>query len=174
MRRLMLLRHAKSDWSSAGMPDRERPLNKRGRETVPKVAKFIVSAGLLPDSIISSTALRTRQTCDLIAAALPPSTKVGFEDRLYEADAETILAVIRATPDDSHCVLLIGHNPGLQETALMLVSSGDERARSRMREKFPTAGLAVIDFSIDRWAKLKFGRGRLDRFVTPKQFGQGD
>jgi phosphohistidine phosphatase len=167
----MLLRHAKSDWSSAGMSDRERPLNRRGRESAPKVGAYIAKAGIVPERIACSSAVRTRETCDLILAELPSPVPVTYEGELYEAPPNAILNVVHSTPRRVHSLLVIGHNPGLQEAALALVSSGDAAARKRLREKFPTAALAVIDFPIDDWSDLKVNSGRLERFITRRRLG---
>jgi phosphohistidine phosphatase len=174
MRRLMLLRHAKSDWSEAGTGDHERPLNRRGQETAPKIGAYLAHANLTPDLVICSTAKRTRQTFNLVASAFSKSPPAIFEDRLYLTDRATILNLIRATPRNVHSLLLIGHNPGLHETALALISAGDADLRDRLREKFPTAALAVIELAIDDWAAIRPHIGRLDRFITPRLLADAD
>src|SRR5262245_33104669 len=131
MLRLMLLRHAKSDWSSAGMSDHERPLNQRGREAAPLMGRHIARERLVPSLVICSTATRTRETCDLMTAALSHAPPIRYEQRLYEAAPETIIKVIAATANDVHTLLVIGHNPGLQLVALTLAN----RAHARLREK---------------------------------------
>jgi phosphohistidine phosphatase len=174
MRRLMLLRHAKSDWPSAGVRDRERPLNRRGRDAAPKMGAYIARAGLIPERVVCSTAKRARETCELVLDALPKRVAVTPEDRLYNAGQDSILDVIRTTPRDAHSLLVVGHNPGVHEMALALVASGDDLARERLQEKFPTAALAVIDFAVDDWGEVKRRLGRLDRFITPRQLGAED
>jgi phosphohistidine phosphatase len=168
MRRLMLLRHAKSDWSSPGMPDRERPLNARGATDARTMSVYLARHALLPDLILCSPAKRTRQTVETIVKGWPAAVEITYSDRLYEATPETILALVRAAAPEVHALLVIGHNPGLHEAARMLVAAGDTERRERMHEKFPTAALAVIDFPIDAWSKLHRQSGRLDRFVTPR------
>jgi phosphohistidine phosphatase len=194
MRRLMLLRHAKSD-RPPGMPDHDRPLNRRGRDEAPLVGTYLAHNGLVPDRALCSTSERTRETWDLVACALaqatPPaqaasearspgaakkkrarlskSPPVDFDERLYVAEPQTILALLRETPPKVHSLLIVGHNPGIHEAALALIASGDVEARERLHEKFPTSGLAVIDFALDEWAKLHVHSGRLDRFITPRQ-----
>jgi phosphohistidine phosphatase len=197
MRRLMLLRHAKSD-RPPGMPDHDRPLNGRGRDEAPLVGTYLAHNGLLPDRVLCSTAERTRETWDLVAATLtgavvlpsaPPAASserapnrsrkkgassakrppVDFDERLYEAGPQAIVGILRETPTKVHSLLVVGHNPGLQEAALLLIASGDVEARERLHEKFPTSGLAVIDFALDEWGKLHARSGRLDRFVSPRQ-----
>jgi phosphohistidine phosphatase len=164
----MLLRHAKSDWSRAGQRDHDRPLAVRGRSAAPQVGTYMARHELIPDQVLCSPAVRTRQTWDLILAALSKPPPVTYEPRLYEADPDDVIEVIRATARDIHALLVIGHNPSLHETANLLVASGDLDARERLKEKLPTAGLAVIDFAFDSWNKVHPDCGRLDRFVVPR------
>ena len=168
MRRLILLRHAKSDWSTAGLPDRERSLAPRGRESAPKVGAYMARHGLAPDLVMCSTAVRARQTWELAAKAFAEPPPVSLEERLYEVGAETILEVIKATRRNVHVLLVVGHNPGLRDLAELLIATGDVEARQRLLEKFPTASLAVIDFPVDDWARLHPQAGRLDRFVAAR------
>lgn len=172
MRRLILLRHAKSAWPD-GTPDLDRPLNPRGREAAPRMGEYLKEEGLLPDLVLVSPARRTRETLDLVAPHLGP-VETREEPRIYEATDDRILAVIRETPAAVRTLLLIGHNPGFHEVARALVGHGDRYAFARMREKYPTAGLAVIDFPLEDWAGIGVREGRLDRFVTPKTLGAGE
>jgi phosphohistidine phosphatase len=168
MRRLMLLRHAKSDWSEPGQRDHERDLAPRGREAAPRMGKFMARHGLLPDRAIVSTARRTRETWKLVGKALSDDTPASFDDRIYEASPDAILAVIQDSPRNAASLLVVGHNPGLHALAMTLIGSGDVETRGLLAEKFPTTGLAVIDFPLDDWRKLHPGAGRLERFVTPR------
>jgi phosphohistidine phosphatase len=168
MRRLMLLRHAKSERSVPGALDRDRPLEPRGKEVAPRIGTYMARHGLVPDSVICSTARRTRDTWSLVAAAFSRPPSVTFEERVYDASTNTLLDVARKTGEAVHSLLIIGHNPGLHDLAALLIASGDVEARERLHEKFPTAGLAVIDFAYDDWKKLHRQAGRLDRFVTPR------
>lgn len=168
MRRLMLLRHAKSDWSEPGQRDHERDLAPRGRKAAPEIGKYMARHGLLPDCAIVSTARRTRETWKLVGKTLSSDPPAAFDDRIYEASPGDILSVIQDAPHDAANLLVIGHNPGLQALALTLIGSGDVKTRALLAEKFPTAGLAVIDFPLDDWSRLRPGAGRLERFVTPR------
>jgi phosphohistidine phosphatase len=168
MRRLMLLRHAKSDWSAGGQRDLDRILAPRGREVTPVIARYMVQHGLVADRVLVSHARRTRETWELLAPEFPKQPPFAYEPRLYEAAAKALLAVVRETASEVHTLLLVGHNPGLQELAAVLTGSGDAEARHRLMEKFPTAALAVLDFAIDDWSGVKPSSGRLDRFVTPR------
>ena len=172
MRRLMLLRHAKSDWARPGLRDHDRPLNPRGRESAPKMGVYMVRHALVPDLIVASTAKRVVETLELLLPAFETPPKIVSEQRIYNAGANALLGVIKETPRTVHGLLLIGHNPGMAELAGALIASGDVDARQRLIEKFPTAALAVIDFALDDWAKLHPRAGRLDRFVVPRALEQ--
>ena len=168
MRRLMLLRHAKSDWSSPGQSDHARELAPRGRKAAPLMGRYMAEHAMIPDHAIVSTAARTRETWDLVADMFPRKPPADFEDRIYEASPRDILTAIAAAPASAQSLLVVGHNPGFHETANLLVDSGDKRMRRVLSEKFPTAGLAVIDLDIPDWATIRPGSGRLERFVTPR------
>jgi phosphohistidine phosphatase len=168
MRRLMLLRHAKSDWSAPGTRDHDRTLNPRGRECAPKMGAYMARHALVPDLIMASTATRVAETLELVLPAFEQPPRIVADRRLYEADAERLLAIVKEAPRAAHSLLLVGHNPGLGDLAATLIAAGDVETRQRLIEKFPTAGLAVIDFAVDDWTKLHFRGGRLDRFVVPR------
>lgn len=168
MRRLMLLRHAKSDRGNAGVRDHDRTLNARGREAAPRIGAYMASHGLIPDLVLCSTATRARETWDLVAAQLRTPPKVVPEPKIYQNDPAALLDIVRATRPDIACLLLVGHNPSFQSFADQVVASGHGDARQRLREKFPTAALAVIDFAIEGWDRVHPHSGRLDRMITPQ------
>jgi len=168
MRRLILLRHAKAERASASGRDLDRALAARGREDAAAIGAHMARHGLVPDRALISPAARTRETWTVISAALSASPAAKFEERLFNAAPETILQAIREAPADAHMLCVVAHNPGLQQLALLLAGSGDDEARSLIAEKLPTCGLVVIDAGIDAWSELQPGRGRLDRFVTPR------
>jgi phosphohistidine phosphatase len=169
MRRLLLLRHAKAERSvPPGKHDHDRVLAERGREQAPLMGAYMARHGLVPERAIVSNAARTRETWKLVAASFPKTPKVTFEERIYEATPQAILQAVKECGRDVHTLLVVGHNPGLQELAAMLIASGSVEARQRLNEKYPTAGLAVIDFALDDWAKLHPDAGRLDHFVSPR------
>ena len=150
------------------MPDHERPLNQRGQETAPKIGSYMARHGLVPDRVLCSTAKRARETWTRVAVELPTTPEVTFDEQLYNAEPAAIMEVLRKFKGRARSLLVIGHNPGLQEVAGLLIASGDLEHRERLREKFPTAGLAVIDFALDDWRKLHLHAGRLERFVAPR------
>ncbi len=169
MRRLMLLRHAKSAHPSGGS-DIDRPLAPRGREAAPRIGAYLREEGLFPDLALVSSARRTRETWELVRAALG-EVEARIEPRIYEAQAERLLAVVREVGPEVRSLLMIGHNPGFSDLAQWLIGGGDRHAFARLSRKYPTAGLAVIDFPVDSWARVDGRGGRLDRFVTPKTLG---
>jgi phosphohistidine phosphatase len=168
MRRLLLLRHAKSAWADPGASDHERPLNRRGQEAAPRIGAYLNRHGLVPDGILCSTAARARETWALVAAEVPAAPPASFTDRLYDAAPHALLDVFRHADPAANSLLVVGHNPGLHEAATQLIAAGDLDDRERLREKLPTGGLVVIDFAIAEWSKLHVRSGRLERFVVPR------
>jgi phosphohistidine phosphatase len=161
-RRLILLRHAKSDWPD--VPDRDRPLAKRGRRDAPVVGRWLRKHGYLPDVVVCSAARRTRQTWDLVAPELGGSPSVTFEPRAYAASALTLLYLVRELPATSRAALLIGHNPGVEDLATSLTESPDGDDGPGLT--FPTAAVAVLEFA-GAWADLAPGDARLLAFTIP-------
>ena len=172
MRRLMLLRHAKAVPQGA-LADENRPLTERGRSDTAKIAEFAASRELVPGLALVSSAIRTRETWDLFAPHLPAQPALRIEPRLYAAAAERILSLVRETPSDVATLLLVGHNPGLEDLARTLTGSGDTDALIRFGGTMPTASLAVIDLG-DGWTNLQPRTSRLEFFVTPKSLGAND
>ena len=172
MRRLMLLRHAKAVPQGA-LKDENRPLAERGRTDTPKIAKFAASRRLVPDLALVSSAIRTRETWELFASRLPAQPALRIEPRLYAAAADRMLSLMRETPADVRTLLLVGHNPGLEDLARALTGSGETDALIRFGGTMPTASLAVIDVS-GHWANVQPRTGRLEFFVTPKSVGASD
>jgi phosphohistidine phosphatase len=160
-RRLMLLRHGKSDWPD--VPDRDRPLAKRGRRDSPIIGRWLRDHGYLPDTVICSAARRTRQTWELVAPELGGSPSVTFEPRAYAASAMTLLYLVRELSATSRAALLIGHNPGVADLATSLAQPPDH---DDAPIRFPTAAVAILDVSGD-WADLSPGQARLLDFTTP-------
>jgi phosphohistidine phosphatase len=171
MRQLLLLRHAKSSWDDASLADFDRPLAQRGREAAPLMGRELARRGWLPDLALVSPALRTRQTWDLVAAELAQAPPASFPDPLYEASTQTLLTEARRTADNVRVLLLVGHNPGLEDFARELAGdNSDAKALARLRQKFPTAALAR--FKVEgSWADLDAGAARLSHFLRPKDLG---
>ena len=166
VRTLYLLRHAKSSWDDRTLPDRERPLAPRGRRDAKRISDHLLRAQIEPELVLCSSAVRTRETLELIRPALGTST-VTVEDELYAASFDDLLARLRSLPDTVASVMLIGHNPGLEELALALASAGADLRR--LEAKFPTAALATLTFADTAWDRLAPSSGALSAFVVPKQ-----
>ena len=161
----MLLRHAKSDWPD--VPDRERPLAKRGRRDAPVVGRWLHDHGYLPDTVVCSVARRTRQTWELVAQELGGSPSVTFEPRAYAANALTLLYLVRELPAACRAALLIGHNPAMAELAGSLTELPEGNgALPSPGLRFPTAAVAVLEFP-GGWADLAPGRAHLLDYTPP-------
>jgi phosphohistidine phosphatase len=170
MRRLLLLRHSKTERPEPGGRDRDRKLMPRGRSDAPLIGAYMARHRLIPDLVLVSPAQRTVETWALVGAAFSKAPKVVKNDRIYNAGTETLADLIRET-DDARSLLLVGHNPGLHDLATELIGSGDVEARESLNEKLPTSGLVVIDFAFDDWSELHDSAGRLERYVTPRLIG---
>jgi phosphohistidine phosphatase len=165
---LLLLRHAKSSWDHPDLQDHDRPLSKRGRRAAPLMGQYLAEHDLVPDRVLCSSAVRTRQTWEQVAACLDEHPPVESHPDLYAASAETLLEIVHSVDDSIEKLMLIGHNPGLEMLAAHLAGSGDALAMGRMRLKFPTAALAELTFQDTRWQDVMPGSGQLVRFVRPK------
>lgn len=171
MKTLLLLRHAKSSWDDASLADFDRPLAERGRKAAPKIGKQLASRGWLPDRVFVSPAVRTRQTWKLVAAEIPDAPKAKFPKTLYTGSPEELLRQVRKTAEKKTTLLVIGHNPGLEEFAKRLAGTGsDGKELARLEEKFPTTALARFTFD-GGWPELDFGGARLTDFLRPKDLG---
>ena len=151
------------------MPDHIRPLNPRGEEAASRIGAYMARHALVPDYVLCSTSRRTRDTWALVAKELTKIPSPSYDRRLYNAEPDAILAVLRETAPEIHALLVIGHNPGLHDLAILLIASGDVDQRERLREKLPTSGIVVIDFAVDAWSAIHRQGGRLDRFVIPRE-----
>lgn len=173
--RLLLLRHAKSDWSKDA-DDHERPLSARGRKAAPEIARYMRSREYLPTAVLCSTAQRTRETLDLLLAAWRKTPDIRYERAVYLADWPVLLANLKKAPARSSPLLFVGHNPGIEQLAIALaVQPKDAQERARLRrltQKFPTAALAVFDFEIASWRNLEPGSGQLVDYVRPKDLAE--
>jgi phosphohistidine phosphatase len=172
MRRLMLLRHAKTENNAPSGRDQDRRLDDRGRSDAAEIGSWIGRHPPFPDSVLVSPAIRAHQTWEIASAAMKdvaPQPQVEFLPELYGADPLQLLHTIRdAATADPRQLMLVGHNPGMHELALALAGSGDDNGRKALADNLPTSGLAVFDFAIDDWADVAFRHGRLVSFVSPK------
>jgi phosphohistidine phosphatase len=174
MRRLLLLRHAKAEPSRPDKQDHDRVLAERGRADAAKLGTYLARHAFKPDHVLVSTSARTRETWALMVEAFARAPSVRFEEHIYNATTQAILKAVHDTEPAARTLLVIGHNPGLQELAANLVASGDIDARQRLGAEFPTAALAAISFAVDDWRGVHPRGGRLEHFVTPKWLATAD
>jgi phosphohistidine phosphatase len=173
MRTIYLLRHAKSSRNDESVDDFDRPLNKRGRSAATAMGAYFSRKHITPAQVLCSSAKRTRETMERLQMALGPAVPVRYEKGLYLADAPVLLRRMKRLNDSLGSVMLVAHNPGLEQLALLLTSEGDGtnsdvEARQKLAVKFPTGSLAVIEANVIRWHDLKPGCGRLQDFVRAK------
>ncbi len=166
MRRLILFRHAEAVPHGAA-PDPERDLSPKGLEEAGEMGRYCADEMLLPDLVLVSPALRTRRTWETASTFLS-DVPAEFASAIYQADERRLLDLVRSTRDDVACLMIVGHNPGIEDLARTLVSHGDRYAFARMQQKYPTAGLAVLDFPCERWSEAEHRSARLDRFRVPR------
>ncbi len=165
---LSLLRHAKSSWSNPTLPDRERPLATRGVTDAPLMGKAMSERGIDPELVLCSSARRTRDTLELVLPELRVEPKVAYVDALYHASPEQMLEMLHAIQPGANRVMMVGHNPEIQAFALDLVGAGPEHFRDRLKIKYPTAGLAVINFAAGLWTSVTVNSGTLNLFLSPR------
>jgi phosphohistidine phosphatase len=165
-RTLLLLRHAKSSWDDPGLEDRERPLAPRGRRAAAALGAHLARRAPKLDLVLCSPSRRTRETLALLD--LPPKTPVAFEEQLYLASAGTLLARIRRLPARARCVLVIGHDPGLDHLAHLLAGDGRPKALRRLAAGFSTGALAELRAPEAGWRELAPGSAYLERFTRPR------
>jgi phosphohistidine phosphatase len=166
-RQLLLLRHAKSSWDDPGLSDHDRPLNPRGLRAVEALREHLADGDVVPELVLCSTARRTVETWEGLVPAWPSTIPVAYEPDLYGATATSLLRRLRQVPDATGCVLVLGHNPGLQDLASGLAGDGDEEPRQRLGLKFPTAALATLEVPTG-WAELSWQSATLADYLVPR------
>ncbi|MES0810995.1 histidine phosphatase family protein [Roseibium sp. SCPC15] len=166
--RLLLLRHAKSDWGDPSLADIDRPLNRRGKSAAGEIARYMKSERLVPNRILCSTSQRTRETLAKVLPYLQQEAQILLLSDLYLQSEDDYTGLIRKHGGRAQNLMIIGHNPATEETALSLAGTGKTEAMDDLRIKYPTAALAVIDFDINDWSELKAKTGHLERFVKPR------
>jgi len=176
MRRLMLLRHAKTETDAPSGQDQDRRLDDRGRRDAAEMGEWMGRHPPFPDLALVSPAVRATQTWEIAREAMKDRAKqpaVEFLPELYGAEVAQLLTIVRmASASDPKRLLLVGHNPGMHELALTLTGSGDEASRKALNHNLPTAGLAILDFAVDDWNEVSFRRGKLVLFTSPKLLKQ--
>lgn len=166
LRRLVVLRHAKSAWPE-GVSDHARPLGRRGLRDAPAAGRWLSAADCLPDLVLCSTARRARETWELAAAELGSPPPVRHDPRLYAAEARDLLDAVREGPADVETLLLVGHNPGVQDLTLLLTGEALGESLDRAGSKFPTSAMAVLTWR-GSWSDLAPGAALLTDFAVPR------
>ena len=160
MKTLFLLRHAKSSWKDESLPDFERPLNRRGKDACEKVGQYLKHELIVPELILSSPAVRTRETVERVLKAAKLSVEVRFDQRIYEAGGLRLLEVVSQIENERKTVLLVGHNPGLEELLMLFTGTA---------ERLSTAALARLEIKSSKWANAADKRARLAWLVKPRK-----
>ncbi len=169
MKRLTLLRHAKSDWDDPVARDFDRPLNRRGEKAAILMGQFAARRAMQFDMLVASPAVRVVETLDVFFTGYGQILDAHWDRRIYLAASPILFDVVRGLPDKADSVLMAGHNPGLEELILDLVpDDGNNDLRENVEAKFPTASIAVLDLAIDRWSQAKEGVATLASFTRPR------
>lgn len=158
---LLLVRHAKSSWNESGLSDHERPLLMSGKQRTALISKYLKEAGVKPDLIIASHAVRALETAKLIAEKLfYPNHKILIERNIYYYDADGLYELVLALPDNKSEVMMVGHNPAMTQFVNMFL---DEKL-----DYLPTTGVVSVSFDVEEWSQIPFATRTLNFFVTPK------
>jgi phosphohistidine phosphatase len=163
MKKLLLLRHAKSSWEDTSLPDFERPLNERGLRAAPLVGEFIRKQRLRPDLVLCSPAKRTRETIALVLETAGITTELRYDEHIYEASVMRLIEIISQIDDDKREVMLVGHNPGLENLLERLTGE---------TERMPTAALALITLNTEKWSEAEAKGGELKWLVKAKELAK--
>jgi phosphohistidine phosphatase len=169
MKTLGLYRHAKSDWHDAVARDFDRPLNKRGRKGAAVMARHIRDHGLHWDRVIASPAVRVAETIERGFEAIGRTLPVMWDRRIYLASSATLMDLLREQEGDAGAILMVGHNPGLEDLIFDLVpDDGSSPLRDLVEEKFPTAAYAVLELDVENWADIRENCARLVHLTRPR------
>lgn len=168
MKRLTLLRHAKSGDDGTVARDFDRPLNAKGRRAARAIGRHMRDQHLRFDAVLASPATRVAETLEEVEAGYGGALSPHWERRIYLATTDELLDLVHEASDSADSLLLVGHNPGLEQLVLLLVPHGVDSARGQIEVKYPTASLAEMTFPVDRWRDVEEGGGDLVRFVRPR------
>jgi phosphohistidine phosphatase len=169
MKRLALLRHAKSSWDDAVLDDFNRPLNERGWKAARRVGRELKQRSLEFDLVLSSPAARTRETIDGLKEKYDFAAPIEFDPRLYGASERVLLEIVRRLDEKVRAPLIVGHNPGLEQLVAGLTRDDRRGLRHRIEGKFPTAALAIVELPAKRWAEVEPASGELVELILPRE-----
>lgn len=168
MKRIFLLRHAKSSWDDPVERDFDRPLNKRGRRAAETIGRYLRDNEVAFDHVIASPAVRVIETLDGVEAGAGRRLGAEFDRRIYMASALSLLDIVHETEEADASLLLVGHNPGLEDLIFLLTPPHSGALRKEVDIKYPTTTLAEMEFDVRRWEEIDEGSGRLVRLVRPR------
>jgi len=169
MKRVSVLRHAKSSWDGPGLGYYNRPLNERSGKAARRLGRELADRKMRFDFVLASTAARVRETIDGVQEKFDFGAPVKFEPAVYQASEGTLLALVRELPEDAGSALLVGHNPGLERLLVDLGKDDKRGLRQRIAGKYPTAALAILELRDDRWVEVERGCGEIVALIVPKE-----
>lgn len=169
MKRLAVLRHAKSSWDEPDLDDFNRPLNDRGWKAARRMGRELKDRGVRFDFVLASTAARVRETIDGVQEKYEFAGPIRFEHRIYMASEECLLSLVRGLPEKAHTPLIVGHNPGLERLLVELTHDDGDGLRHRVAGKYPTGALAFVELPAHRWADVAPGSGEIVELILPKE-----
>jgi phosphohistidine phosphatase len=169
VKRLAIMRHAKSSWDDAALDDFNRPLNERGWKAARRMGRELAKRGLKFDLVLSSTAARTRETIDGVKENYDFAAPIEFEPQLYGASEQVLLEIVRGLDEKIRTPLIVGHNPGLEQLVAGLTRNDSSGLRERVAGKFPTAALAILEVPAKRWAEVELASGEVVELILPRE-----
>lgn len=161
MKKLYIIRHAKSGLKNSGLDDFERPLSKRGKKDAPFMGSMLKNRGVLPDIIISSPALRAKSTAQIVAKEIGFVKSIVYNNDMYKASVEELYNIVTGISDKNHSAMLFGHNPELNMLVENLVN---------FNENIPTCGVLEIEFDCKKWSEISSENSKLISFDYPKKY----
>ena len=167
MKRLTVLRHAKSSWSDRELDDFDRPLNERGWKAARRMGRELADRQFHFDYVVASTAARVRETIDGVQEHFDFRAPIQLESRIYLARVAELMEILHAFPDDSKSAVLVGHNTSAERLVAKLAQDDESGLRKRVEQKFPTAALASIELPVDHWSDVEPGIGRIVELIYP-------
>lgn len=168
MKRLCVLRHAKSSWDDPKLDDFNRPLNERGWKAARRMGRELKHRGMRFDYVLASTAARVRETIDGLEDKFAFNAEIHFEPAMYGASEAVLLSLVRALPETVRAPLLVGHNPGLERLLIELTHDDDAGLRDEIGGKYPTGAFAVVELPVQRWGDVAPGSGQIVELILPK------
>ena len=168
MKKIAVLRHAKSSWDQQQLEDFDRPLSERGRKAAKRMGRALEHRGFEFDLVLASTAARVRETIDAVKEKFELEAPVVYEPRIYLADEGLLLAIVRELSESVRRPLIVGHNPGLERLLVELTRDDEDHLRERIAHKFPTGAFALVELPAHRWSEIDCGSGKIVELIVPK------